>query len=79
MAYTTEKLSKKRTAIFRDGVYLCQLRPAEVAGWIFKAERSDANDIEFEKLRKVYRLEAATAYLAKRATRAAASVQLTLF
>ncbi|MER9506014.1 hypothetical protein [Mesorhizobium sp. M0579] len=79
MAYTTEKLSRNRTAIYRDGVYLCQLRPAEVAGWIFRAERSDANDIEWQKLRRGHRIEAATAYLAKRATRAAASVQLTLF
>jgi hypothetical protein len=78
VAYTTEKLSKSRVAIYRDGAYLCQLRPAEVAGWIFRAERSNANDVEWEELRRVYRVEAATAYLAKRATRAAA-VQLTLF
>ncbi|QKC89974.1 hypothetical protein EB230_17345 [Mesorhizobium sp. NZP2234] len=79
MAYTTEKLSKTRTAIYRDGVYLCQLMPAEVAGWIFRAERSDAIDIEAAISERAYRVEAATAYLAKRAIRAAASVQLSLF
>lgn len=79
-AYTTEKLSKTRTAIYKNGEYLCQLRPAEVASWIFRAERSDANDIEWDKLRQVYRVEAVTAYLASRAARtASAGVQLSLF
>lgn len=69
MAYTTEKLSRNRTAIYRDGVYLCQLMPKEVAGWIFRAERSDARDAEFAIAQRAYRVEAAREYLAKRAAR----------
>ena len=69
MAYTTEKLSKTRVAIYRDGEYLCQLKPNEVSGWIFRAERSDAQDIETAAATRAYRIEAARTYLAKRAAR----------
>ena len=68
MAYTTEK-GKTRTNIFENGEYVCQLMNKEVAGWLHRAAISDAKDAEFEAARKVYRLEDARAYLAKRAAR----------
>jgi len=79
MAYTTQKLSRNRVAIFRDDEYLCQLRPEEVKGWIARAERSDAIDAEFEVARRQHRIKAVRSYLAKRAARPPQPKQLDLF
>lgn len=68
MAYTTEK-GKTRTNIFEDGVYVCQLMNKEVGPWLHRVGISAAKDAEHEAARKVYRLEDARAYLAKRAAR----------
>jgi hypothetical protein len=78
MTFTTEKLSKNRVAIYRDGEYLCQIMPKEVAGWIARAERSAQQDAEAKILERTYRLEAAHAYLARRAKRPIPAIQLVL-
>ena len=78
MAYTTEKLSKTRVAIYKDGEYLCQLMPKEVVSWIFRAERSDALDAECATTERAIRIEAAKAYLAKRTERPV-TIQLSMF
>lgn len=80
MAYTTKKISASRVAIFRDGTYLTQLRPAEAKSWIARMEISDKIDAEAAITQRQYRLEAARAYLAKRANRQTArETQLSLF
>jgi hypothetical protein len=80
MTYTTRKLSKSRVAIFKDGEELCQLRPAEVRGWIIRAEASDAKDAAWESERRARRLEIVREYLSARAAReASVPKQLNLF
>lgn len=74
-AYSTEKLGRNHVAIFKDGEYLCQLRPNEVAGWIFRMERSDRNDAESAIAAKGYQRERVLAYLARRASRAPQPIQ----
>lgn len=80
MPYTTEKVGKRHTNIFdaETGEYVCQLRNNEVGPWLHRAARSEANDKAHAVARRGYRLEAAQAYLAKRAARPAAAVQLEL-
>lgn len=76
--YTTQKLSRSRVAIFRDGEYLCQLMPREVAGWIARAERSARADAELAVEQRERRLTAIREYLIRRASRPAPPQQLTL-
>lgn len=80
MPYTTEKVGKRHTNIFdaETGEYVCQLRNNEVNGWLHRAARSEENDKAHAIARRRYRTEAARAYLAKRAARPAAPVQLEL-
>lgn len=80
MAYTTEKVGKRHTNIIdvETGEHVCQLRNDEVRTWLFRAERSEANDKEAAIAQRAYRLEAAQAYLAKRSVRPAAYRQLEL-
>lgn len=82
MPYTTEKVGKRHTNIFdaETGDYVCQLRNDEVRAWLFRAERSEANDKAHAIARRAYRIEAAQTYIAKRTIREASRhVQLSMF
>ena len=80
MAYITEKLSRNCIAIRREGFdeILCFLKPKEVASWIFRAEKADAENVQYEIERRARRLEIVGEYLAKRAARPV-QLQLSLF
>lgn len=70
MAYTTQKIGRNRTNIIdENGEHVCQLLNKEVAGWLHRAARSAENDIWWNAQRRVYRTEAAHAYIARRAAR----------
>lgn len=80
MPYTTEKVGKRHTNIVdaETDEHVCQLRNDEVRGWLFRAERSEANDREHAVARRGYRMYEVRAYLVKRSARPAAVVQLEL-
>ena len=73
---------KKNTVAIADkatGELITYLRKDEVHAWMFKAERARKDAITDEQERRVARLNAINAYLAKRAERRElANSQLTL-
>jgi hypothetical protein len=80
MPYTTEKVGRTRTNIFdaATGEYLCQLLNKEVAGWLHRAALSEAKDAEWAAIERTNRINKVQAYIASRANRPAAPVQLEL-
>jgi hypothetical protein len=60
-----------------DGMIFLSKR--EALGWIARAEANAAKDAYWASEERTARLEAAQAYLTKRASRPARAVQLTLF
>ena len=77
MTYTTQKIGRNRTNIIdANGDLVCQLLNKEVASWLFRTERAEKDNAEFEASRRATRVTNASAYIASRATRA---VQLNLF
>jgi hypothetical protein len=80
MAYTTRKINRNRVAIEKDGEVVCYVRAKEAAGWIWRAEKSEAEEATYAAERRAARLANVQAYLAVRATRRAeAARQLNLF
>lgn len=82
MNFRTEKVGKRHTNIInaKTGEHVCQLLNKEVAPWLIRAERAARDTAEFLAARRLYRISAAEAYLAKRTVREAArGVQLSMF
>lgn len=80
--FTAEKISKTRTAIYENGEYICQLRPAEASSWLFRANRDTVLHSQNEAYITVRRIEIALEYLAARKLRASAvfaASQMNLF
>lgn len=67
--YTAEKVSKTRFAVLANGEYVCQLKPAEVSSWLFKANRDSVKFAQDEAAMTIRRIEIALEYLAARALR----------
>lgn len=80
--FTTQKLSASRVAVFKDGEYICQLRPSEVSSWMHKAERHAKKFAEDEASITVTRIKLAIEYLHARKSRVSAvfaESQLSMF
>lgn len=71
MPFTTRKIHRNMVAIERDGAVVCYLRPNEVRGWIFRAERAEIEDAHYAALAAEQRRERITEYLAERSARRA--------
>lgn len=81
MPYTTQKVGKRHTNIIDavTGEYVCQLYNREVSGWLHRAAISEKHFEEHKIALRGHRIARVQAYLAARATRPAAAVQLNLF
>lgn len=72
--FTTEAISKSRVAVYEDGVYICQLRPAEVSAWLFRARRDTVKHAADEASITVTRIKNAIEYMNARKSRESANL-----
>lgn len=77
--FTSQVISKTRTAIYENGECICQLRPNEVDAWLFRAQRATVKHASDEAAITLRRIEIALEYLAERVARNSAVAQLSLF
>lgn len=77
--YSFEMFNTNSGWIMKDGVQVCILRKSEVNAWIFRAEKADQEEIEYQLDMKAARIMLAREYIASRALRPAQPVQIQLF